>query len=139
MIRASLADGPNPESLVQERPLSVLDGIPVAFKDNFSVKGVPMTCASVMLAEYVAPYDATVARKLVHEAGCVMMGKTNMDEFAIGSGCLDSAFGPCLNPWRSGLRFAHRPDVLTSESRLVSDSHVPGGSSGGSAVAVATG
>ena len=98
-----------------------------------------MTCASVMLAEYVAPYDATVARKLVHEAGCVMMGKTNMDEFAIGSGCLDSAFGPCLNPWRSGLRFAHRPDVLTSESRLVSDSHVPGGSSGGSAVAVATG
>ena len=95
-----------------------------------------------MLYDYISPYDSTVVRMLIHESGSLMTGKTNMDEFAIGSGNVDSAFGPCLNPWKSGLPFSHDPDCsLPSEStnQLEHDCYVPGGSSGGSAVAVATG
>lgn len=114
---------------LSDRPLSLLDGIPVALKDNFCVKGTRMTCASRMLYDYVAPFEATVTQKLIHESGAVMMGKTNMDEFAIGSGCMDSVFGPCVNPWPTGRPMPH----------TCGDAHVPGGSSGGSAVAVATG
>lgn len=99
-----------------------------------------MTCASKMLHDYIAPYDATVSHKLIRESGAVMMGKTNMDEFAIGSGCMDSVFGPCFNPWQSGLRFSHHADGFPDQSSKGSpDRLVPGGSSGGSAVAVATG
>jgi len=69
-----------------------LDGIPFALKDNFSVKGLPMTCASRMLRNYKPPYTATAAEHLL-KAGAVLLGKNNMDEFAIGSSTENSAYG----------------------------------------------
>lgn len=96
----------------------MLLGLPLAVKDVLNVKGQPCTCASRILDGYVSPYDATAIARL-REAGAVFLGRTNMDEFAMGSTNENSAFGVTRNP--------HNPD------------HVPGGSSGGSAAAVATG
>ena len=75
-----------------------LHGVPVSVKDNICIEGAEVTCASKILAKHVPPYDATVIGKL-RSAGATVFGQCNMDEFAFGSSCETSAFGPCRNPW----------------------------------------
>lgn len=90
---------------IKGKSLGVLDGIPVAIKDNFSTANVRTTCASRMLENYVPTYSATVVDKLCEQNGAIMLGKTNMDEFAMGCSNIDSFFGPCKNPWSPSFRF----------------------------------
>ena len=101
-----------------EKPSSPLAGVPLALKDVFTTTDAPTTCASKILEGYMSPYDATVTKRL-REAGIPIVGKTNMDEFAMGSSTENSAYGPTHNPW----------DLART----------PGGSGGGSAAALASG
>ena len=100
-----------------QAPASPLAGVPLALKDVFTTTDMPTTCASKILEGWVAPYDATLTAKL-RAAGIPILGKTNMDEFAMGSSTENSAYGPTRNPWDT--------------------SRIPGGSGGGSAAALAS-
>ncbi|XP_065767700.1 glutamyl-tRNA(Gln) amidotransferase subunit A, mitochondrial [Muntiacus reevesi] len=115
--------------------LGDLDGIPVAVKDNFSTSGIETTCASNMLKGYVPPYNATVVQKLLDQ-GALLMGKTNLDEFAMGSGSTDGIFGPVKNPWSYSKQYREKRKQNSHSENEDSNWLITGGSSGGSAAAV---
>ncbi|MBI4224648.1 MAG: Asp-tRNA(Asn)/Glu-tRNA(Gln) amidotransferase GatCAB subunit A, partial [Deltaproteobacteria bacterium] len=100
----------------KKESLGPLDGVPIALKDIFVTEGIKTTCGSKILNNYIPPYDGTTASAL-KKGGAVLLGKLNLDEFAMGSSNEFSGFGPVQNPWKEG--------------------YIPGGSSGGSAAALA--
>ena len=113
--RALETDGEVDRKIAAGEPLSLLEGIPMTLKDNISTRGIETTCCSRILKGYTPIYDATVWQTL-QKQNAVLLGKTNMDEFAMGSSCETSCFGGAANPFDTG--------------------HVAGGSSGGGASAV---
>ncbi|XP_020667795.3 glutamyl-tRNA(Gln) amidotransferase subunit A, mitochondrial isoform X1 [Pogona vitticeps] len=121
----------------QGQTLGNLDGIPFAVKDNFSTAGIETTCASNMLKGYIPPYNATVVQKLLDQ-GAVLLGKTNLDEFAMGSGSTDGAFGPVRNPWSYSRQYRGKCVKNASTQSGDPDWLITGGSSGGSAAAVSS-
>ena len=114
MREAAICD----EAQAKGRPLGFLHGVPVGLKDIFCTRGVRTTCGSGILSDFIPPYDATVTER-IRSSGAVLLGKQNMDEFAMGSSTETSRFGPVRNPWAFD--------------------RIPGGSSGGTAAAVAAG
>jgi aspartyl-tRNA(Asn)/glutamyl-tRNA(Gln) amidotransferase subunit A len=112
----ALKDADRADEMIRNKTHTTLTGIPIALKDNISTYHVKTTCSSKMLENYLPPFDATVV-ELIKQAGMPILGKTNMDEFAMGSSTETSYFGPTKNPWNL--------------------EYVPGGSSGGSAASVA--
>ncbi|KAK7868350.1 hypothetical protein R5R35_013644 [Gryllus longicercus] len=123
------------------KPIGPLDGVPIAVKDNFCTQGVQTTCASRMLETFNPKYNATVVQNLL-DAGAVLLGKCNMDEFAMGSGTVDSFCGPTKNIWRSKFDPSVQKQNASGDgpnSQDRHDWHIAGGSSGGCAVAVASG
>ncbi|XP_046353928.2 glutamyl-tRNA(Gln) amidotransferase subunit A, mitochondrial-like [Haliotis rufescens] len=149
LAQMSAADSDN--RLDKKLPPRNLEGVPMVFKDNYCMKGIPTTCASRMLSNFSPPYNATMVQRTT-AAGAVIVGKANMDEFAMGSANVDSVAGPVINPWKYKFRKRHgnerhhrrnnqskdsAGDHVTSSSS--SDWFIAGGSSGGSAVAVAVG
>ncbi|MBN1784103.1 MAG: Asp-tRNA(Asn)/Glu-tRNA(Gln) amidotransferase subunit GatA [Alphaproteobacteria bacterium] len=119
----ALADAKESDKRYADGTARVLEGIPIAHKDVFCTKGIPTTAASKILHNFIPPYESTVSQKL-KDAGTTMLGKLNLDEFAMGSSCKTSAYGPAINPYK---RDGDKTDLT------------PGGSSGGSVSAVSAG
>ena len=147
------------ERYLKREPLSMIDGIPIAVKDNFCLAGTGTTCGSKMLQNFIPNYNATVVSK-TNSGGGLIIAKTNMDEFGMGSGSVDSYFGPVKSIWRSGISYKltardsnsmtlnpeknigsilNTNEAFTTELDESSGGFIAGGSSGGSAVLVAAG